>query len=46
RAPAAKRVVFETGPLSVWFYRATRGKAAIKRARPLLPFPPLEMDAW
>ena len=21
-APAAKRVVFETGPLSVWFYRA------------------------
>ena len=22
RAPAAKRVVFETGPLSVWFYHA------------------------
>lgn len=22
RAPAVKRVVFETGPLSVWFYHA------------------------
>jgi len=22
RAPAAKRVVFETGPLSVWFFHA------------------------
>ena len=22
RAPSAKRVVFETGPLSVWFYHA------------------------
>jgi len=26
RAPAAKRVVFETGPLSVWFYHALRAK--------------------
>ena len=24
RAPQAKRVVFETGPLSVWFYHALR----------------------
>jgi transposase len=26
RAPAAKRVVFETGPLSVWFYHALRSE--------------------
>lgn len=26
RAPAAKRVVFETGPLSVWFYHALRAE--------------------
>ena len=26
RAPAAKRVVFETGPLSVWFYHALRAR--------------------
>lgn len=26
KAPAAKRVVFETGPLSVWFYHALRAK--------------------
>lgn len=26
RAPAVKRVVFETGPLSVWFYHALRAK--------------------
>ncbi|MBM7487797.1 hypothetical protein ACVWWI_006648 [Bradyrhizobium sp. USDA 3686] len=24
RAPAVKRVVFETGPLSVWFYHSLR----------------------
>lgn len=24
RAPAARRLVFETGPLSVWFYHALR----------------------
>ena len=26
RAPQAKRVVFETGPLSVWFYHALRAE--------------------
>ncbi|MES0039844.1 IS110 family transposase, partial [Mesorhizobium sp. M0046] len=26
RAPAAKRVVFETDPLSVWFYHALRAE--------------------
>lgn len=26
RSPAAKRVVFETGPLSVWFYHALRAE--------------------
>lgn len=26
RAPAVKRVVFETGPLSVWFYHALRAR--------------------
>jgi transposase len=26
RAPSAKRVVFETGPLSVWFYHALTGE--------------------
>ena len=26
RAPSAKRVVFETGPLSVWFYHALRAE--------------------
>ncbi len=26
RAPAAKRVVFETGPLSVWFYHVLRSE--------------------
>jgi len=26
RAPAVKRVVFETGPLSVWFYHALRAE--------------------
>jgi transposase len=26
RAPQAKRVVFETGPLSVWFYHALMAK--------------------
>jgi len=26
RAPAAKRMVFETGPLSVWFYHALRAE--------------------
>lgn len=26
RAPSARRVVFETGPLSVWFYHALRAK--------------------
>jgi transposase len=31
RAPAVKRVVFETGPLSIWFYHSlrTEGLAAI-----------------
>lgn len=25
RAPAAERIVFETGPLSIWFYHELKG---------------------
>lgn len=32
RAPAAKRVVFETGPLSVWFYHALRAEGCLRSA--------------
>ncbi|EHS51543.1 hypothetical protein PDO_5142, partial [Rhizobium sp. PDO1-076] len=36
RAPNAKRIVFETGPLSVWFYHARTAyrQSALMRAMP------------
>lgn len=51
RAPGAKRVVFETGPLSVWFYHALRaeGVPAIcidaRHAKAALDMAPNKTDA-
>ncbi|TIT93981.1 MAG: IS110 family transposase [Mesorhizobium sp.] len=51
RAPAVKRVVFETGPLSVWFYHALRaeGVPAIcidaRHAKAALDMAPNKTDA-
>ncbi|TIX62192.1 MAG: IS110 family transposase [Mesorhizobium sp.] len=51
RAPAAKRVVFETGPLSVWFYHAlsAEGLPAIcidaRHAKAALDMAPNKTDA-
>ena len=51
RAPAAKRVVFETGPLSVWFYHAltAMGLPAIcidaRHAKAVLDMAPNKTDA-
>lgn len=51
RAPAAKRVVFETGPLSVWFYHGLReeGLPAIcidaRHAKAALDMAPNKTDA-
>ena len=51
RAPAVKRVVFETGPLSVWFYHAlgARGLPAIcidaRHAKAALDMAPNKTDA-
>jgi hypothetical protein len=51
RAPCAKRVVFETGPLSVWFYHALRaeGLPAIcidaRHAKAALDMAPNKTDA-
>jgi transposase len=51
RAPSAKRVVFETGPLSVWFYRAlcAEGLPAIcidaRHAKAALDMAPNKTDA-
>lgn len=51
RAPRAKRVVFETGPLSVWFYHALRaeGVPAIcidaRHAKAALDMAPNKTDA-
>ncbi|WP_353642697.1 IS110 family transposase [Mesorhizobium sp. WSM2239] len=51
RAPAAKRVVFETGPLSVWFYHSLRaeGLPAIcidaRHAKAALDMAPNKTDA-
>jgi transposase len=51
RAPAAKRVVFETGPLSVWFYHAltAQGLPAIcidaRHAKAALDMAPNKTDA-
>lgn len=51
RAPAARRVVFETGPLSVWFYHALRdeGLPAIcidaRHAKAALDMAPNKTDA-
>src|SRR5262245_34234662 len=51
RAPAAKRIVFETGPLSVWFYHALReeGLPAIcidaRHAKAALDMAPNKTDA-
>jgi transposase len=51
RAPAAERVVFETGPLSVWFYHALRaeGLPAIcidaRHAKAALDMAPNKTDA-
>lgn len=40
RAPAAQRVVFETGPLSVWFYHALRAEGC-QRSASMLAAPKL-----
>lgn len=40
RAPAAKRVVFETGPLSVWFYHSLRAEGG-RRPVPMRAMPKL-----
>ena len=51
RAPAARRVVFETGPLSVWFYHAlsAKGVPAIcidaRHAKAALDMAPNKTDA-
>ena len=51
RAPLAKRVVFETGPLSVWFYHAlsAEGLPAIcidaRHAKAALDMAPNKTDA-
>jgi transposase len=51
RAPAVKRVVFETGPLSVWFYHAlsARGLPAVcidaRHAKAALDMAPNKTDA-
>ena len=51
RAPAARRIVFETGPLSVWFYHALRdeGVPAIcidaRHAKAALDMAPNKTDA-
>uniref|UniRef100_UPI001F1BDFFF IS110 family transposase n=1 Tax=Cereibacter azotoformans TaxID=43057 RepID=UPI001F1BDFFF len=51
RAPSAKRVVFETGPLSVWFFHAlsAEGQPAIcidaRHAKAALDMAPNKTDA-
>ena len=51
RAPTAKRVVFETGPLSVWFYHALRSKGVpaicidARHAKAALDMAPNKTDA-
>jgi len=51
RAPAVKRVVFETGPLSVWFYHAFRAEGVpatcidARHAKAALDMAPNKTDA-
>jgi transposase len=51
RAPAAKRVVFETGPLSVWFYHSLRAEKVpaicidARHAKAALDMAPNKTDA-
>jgi transposase len=51
RAPAAKRVVFETGPLSVWFYHSLRAERVpaicidARHAKAALDMAPNKTDA-
>src|ERR1700679_3227905 len=44
RAPNAKRVVFETGPLSVWFYHALNAEAF--RRSLSTPGTPMPRSTW
>ena len=44
RAPHAERVVFETGPLSVWFYHALQPRACRRSA--LMPVMPRRRSTW
>jgi transposase len=51
RAPDAKRIVFETGPLSVWFYHALTAEGLpaicidVRHAKAALDMAPNKTDA-